>query len=297
MGSNSIAKFWNKAKENGGAAAFGDAVPLEPGKYTMQLVDRKIDDFGDQRKIMLTWAVLDEEKRGTLCKMWEGLDEERLVWLQRLLVSMGLDLNDLTIEDEDDLDKVFGDLIADNCVASVKVTEKDGWTNMRVQKRVEVETDELLDPEEAVKSGGGGGGGGSKSSSKGSSKSEAKEEPKDEGFKIDEGDVVQFMHPKTKKKAVGEIVGFDDDDNPKIMVEGEKKAVVVPIDSVLEKVEADKPEAAAEPEVDDVVVVKVDGKDKRGVVSKVKDGHAWVKVKGKDEPVKVKLADISTEVE
>lgn len=301
-----IAGFWKKAKGEAKKGGFGEAVPVEAGAYNMQFFHAEIGDFGDARKVMMCFSVLDEgDDRGKVCKCWEGLDEDRLVWLIRMLMSMGVDVDDVECETEDDLQEIFDKLAADNTVVSVKVTQKDGWTNMRVKKVVDVDSSELFDAEElakALKEGESGGGKSSKDDDKPTkpakgAKAEKAEEP--EEMAIAEGDVVKFKHPKTKKATEGEIVGFDDDDNPKVLVEGEKKPIVVPAEDVLEVVTpADDSSGGGETkehEVDDVVYVTHKKKEVRGLVTKVKGDDVFVKIKGEDSPVKFAKDDVRTE--
>lgn len=147
--SKSFATNWNKAASERGDG-LGDAVPVEPGNYVMQLCRASIDDYDSGRKIMLKFVVLEpEESAGAICTFWEGVEtDERLIWLQRLMIAIGIDLESVTIESEDDLLAAFQEMIKNGCACKVRVIEKDGYTNMRVLKAIE--SDELLDPDEAM---------------------------------------------------------------------------------------------------------------------------------------------------
>jgi len=149
-GSKGFATKWKKAAEERGES-LGDAVPLEPGTYEMQLCKATVDDYESGRKVMLKFVVIDpEDCAGAICTYWEGVDsDERLIWLQRLMISLGIDLDSVEIESEDDLLAAFQEIIDEGCACKVRVTEKDGYTNMRVLKAIEV--DNLLDPEDALK--------------------------------------------------------------------------------------------------------------------------------------------------
>lgn len=330
----SIGKLWGKARETTkDDRGFGEAVPVDQGKYQMQLVSAEIGDFGGERKVMMKWCVLDEgETRGTICTMWEGVaDPDRLVWLQRLLAGLGVDLDEVTIEDEDDLQKVFDELVEAQTVAGVKVVEKDGWTNMRVRSKVDVDSDILVDAEEVLKDAEGGskkGGkdsdddddkksskksskgddddGDSKKSSKKSDPDDDEDEKKDDAVEVAEGDVVEFKHPKTKKTVQGKIEKFDKDDNAMVDVDGEPKLIRVALDELTKvddeeddkksskKDDDDNSKKSDERELEegDVVVIKLKGKDKSGVVDKIKKDKVFVKVKGEPKPVEVDIDEV-----
>lgn len=316
-----FSKVWGKAREESskGGSFGGDPVPLEVGLYNMQLVGAEIGDFGDERKVMTKWCVVgheDEAVNGTICTKWDGLDEERIVWVQRELMSLGVDLDDKPVETEEDLQGIYDELIENQVVASVKVKESDDrkWTNMRVRKSVEVETDELVDPKEALKSQGGSSSKkkskddeddeDEKSSAKSSRKKEKEEEEDDENVSIAEGDTIKFKHPKTKKVVQGEIVELDEKaGTATVKVEGEKKAVEIEGDAIIEKVEAeddDKKEEDGEPaelEAGDMVMVKHNKKQVSGVVKKVKGDKVWVKVKGEDDPIEFDVDDVAADVD
>jgi len=152
-GGGNFANKWKKAAEERGEG-FGDPVPLDPGTYEMQLCKATIDDYGSSRKVMLKFVVLSpEDSSGAVCTYWEGVeDDARLVWLQRLMIALGIDLDEVEIEEESDILAAFDGVIEEGCACRVRVIEKDGFTNMRVLKAIEV--DDLFDPEEALKGGG-----------------------------------------------------------------------------------------------------------------------------------------------
>lgn len=304
---NAIAKLWKKNKEKAKEGGFGEAVPLDPkgGPYNMQLCAAEIGDFGGARKVMTKWVVIGHDSENdTICTHWEGIDdEERVVWLIRMLMALGVDVDDVDIEDEDDLLAVYEKLIEDFTVAKVKVTESNGYVNMRVQKKIDVDNDDLIDPKEALKKAGKGkdDGDDDKPAKSGKSGKSGKKEEVEE-VAIDEGDTVSFKHPETKKKITGEVVGFTDDDESAIIkVEGEKKKLTVELGD-LEKEDGndgkkeDKDEKKVA-EVGDTVIVDVKGKDKSGVVKKIKGDVAHVRVKGMDDLVECDLDDLKFETD
>ena len=168
--------LWSGAKDKAKEGGFDDAVPLEAGVYNMQLVSVEIGDFGSERKLMTKWAVIgDDENDETICTYWEGLEsEERLVWLQRQMMALGMDLDAISEDNmEDDVIDAYGDALADGLVARVKVIEKDGYTNMRIQKAIEWDEDELYNPDDVL-------GGKKAPAKKGKGKAAKKEEAKED---------------------------------------------------------------------------------------------------------------------
>lgn len=266
-----IKKLWGKAREKAGKGG-GDFVPVEPGKYVMQLVKAEAGDYGGKRKIREQWCVVQADNAddvGKICNQFNQIDdEERLMWTQRQLMGLGVDLDEAQVDSEDDLMSIYSDLVKEMCCANVSVIEKDGYLNMRVKKRVEIEDESILvDPEEALKAANAAGGSGS---SGGSAKAEtkAKEEPEEEEeAEVDIGDAVSFKFKG--KKVSGKIVGFTDDEELKVQVEGHAKPITVKADDEsLEVIAAEEPADETEDEEQE------DGEDKAVDFSKVKEGQA-----------------------
>jgi len=144
-------ELWNQAKEEAKDSNFGDAVPLEPGAYRMQLVSASIDDIQDVKTLLTKWCVLDEEDEGVICTDFQKIETaEQMVWAQRLMLSLGLDIDAVDPEDDNDILEVFNEAIDDGIASKVKVIAKDGYTNMRIGKAIEVDEDDLFDPKEAL---------------------------------------------------------------------------------------------------------------------------------------------------
>lgn len=215
---------WNKARETTGSETpMDDPVPLNPGTYTMQLLSGEVVDAGDHRQVMFKWGVLDEgDSESVVCTEWERIDDaERLVWLQRKFAALGVDLEDANIETEDDLTNLIAELVKDGVCAKVRVLEKDGYTNMRTRKYVEVEESRLFDPEEILKKG---------TASDASANTNAKTEDAppagvEEEYDFKVGEPVRFTLGDGWKE--GTILAFTDDDEAKIKVEGSKRAKTV----------------------------------------------------------------------
>jgi hypothetical protein len=220
-------KNWNTARETtAGETPMGDAVPVDPGAYVMQLVSAEIDDYADKRQVMLKWAVIsDDENSGAICTEWEGLfDAERLVWLQRKLAALGVDLNEVSIETEKDLETLLDELINDGTCAKVRVKEKDNYINMQTRAATDVEESDLFDPEEILK--GEGSAAGAEASADNANQGDAAKKPDDSGQEYDfkEGETVTFQHDG--KELTGVIQDFTDDDEAKLKIDGRKRTLM-----------------------------------------------------------------------
>ncbi len=239
-----IGALWGKARETtANDTSFGDAVPVEPGMYKMQLVSAEVGDFGGTRKLLTRWCVLDDgDFQHKLCTSFDQCDTaEKLVWVQRLMVSVGIDLESCGLDDdssEDDMVALFQDKVDEQTVCKVKVTEKDGYTNMRVKNVDEsVDESEKVDPKLAAK----GKLGQAEETAdeeppkKGKGK---KEEPEDEpAAALEEGDRVSWEN-EDGETVEGEVVALTDNDDAKVREDGQKKSVLKPLDA-LTKIDAE----------------------------------------------------------
>jgi hypothetical protein len=303
-GGRGFAGKWNKAKESAGDG-FGDPVPLDAGNYRMQLVHATVIDTDSKgRTLVLKWCVIDEDDNGVICTEFEGIeDDERIVWVQRKLISLGVDLDEIEVDSEDDLIGVFEELIKEYVCARVRVIEKDGYTNMRVLKAVDVDDDELVDAEEALKGGG-------SSSSSGDSEEEEEEEEEEKskakrrrgkkkeeltGVTKDElevGDKIKFTDPESGDVYDAEITSLPPKGkNVQILAsdaESDADVEVIEVDQITEVVssgggdddEGEDDDGDEGPEVGDEVEFKKGRKKATGVVRSVEDGVAKVKISG-----------------
>jgi hypothetical protein len=240
-----ISGMWGKARETTKSEGNGDFVPVSAGTYVMQLVGKNVETFGSgqnaKRKLQLKWAVLDDgDDRGKICNEFRAIDDaDNLMWLQRELTALGVDLDEAEIEDEDDLCGLIDQLIEARTCAHVKVVESDGYTNMRVRKLAEVDEDTTMDPSEAL-------GGGASGSGKKAKKEEAEEEAEegDDEETVDIGDRVTWTG-KSGERA-GEIVAWEGDDKAKVRADDNSKLVVVPLDMIAKETEEEEVEEAEE---------------------------------------------------
>jgi hypothetical protein len=300
---------WGKAREETkNDKGFGEFVPVEPGMYVMQLVGVEIGDFGNARKLRAMYAVIsDDESHGAICNDFMAIDdEERLVWLQRWLVRLGVDLDEFEPDDEDDLAELVRELIADGTCCKVKVVEKDGYTNMPVQRMVEVDEADLHDPEEALESAGVGEERPARGRGRGTSRrrqdgdDDAGAEPEaQEGAALDVGAKVTVEYDGEPWE--GEVVEvMADTDEVKVHFEGDDSDEIVPVE--LAKPVDEEPETADqndEVEKGDRVIVKVRGRQKTGTVQSVSKAKGTCKVKldGTGSVVEVKQDAIDFEVD
>jgi len=311
-----ISGLWNKARKEQKDNSFGDAIPLDAGKYNFQIVSGTIGDFGGQRQVMMKFCVVgdceDEGDKGKICTMWLSLAEDRIVWLARIFATMGVDLDETSVETESDIQEIMDTLVEAQTVCAGKVREKDGYTNMYLNALVNIDSDDLVDPEDVLKSGG------KKSDAKPSEKSESKkgkgkDEDEDggedpEGEEVAVGDRVSWKDGK--KTLEGEIVSFDKDDNAVIKPDNSKVKITMALDEI-EKIGGEEEGEEGEEEegeedgdgeervmeAGDVVIFQSKGKSKSGVVEKIKSGKAHIRAKGFDSLVIVDVDDLKFAVD
>lgn len=303
----SISALWGKHKEDAKKTGFSDAVPLEPGKYTQQLVGVEAGKFGDERKIMARLCVvgMDDDVNGTICTLWFALEGDNIVWTQKALGAMGVDLDSVVVNDESDVLQLFQDLVDAQTVCATQVKTKGEHTNCYINGVADIDSSDLVDPAEVMaafeKNPAAGAGktvtSAKKPAQKAAKAEEAEEVEEQQDGEAGEGEVevtvgsrVQWTDPKTKKVVAGEIIAFDADDKAVIRPDGSKTTVsktLEQIEVLQEEEQAAEEEAAVEIEVDSVVNFKLAGKSKTGVVKKVDAKFLHVKVSGSPTLVKV----------
>ena len=151
-GGSSMKKLWEEAKQKAKEDSFGEAIPLDVGSYRMQLVSADIQDIKDHKTLLTKWAVLDEDDAGEICTNFQRMDTvDEIVWVQRLMISLGFDIDSVDPDEDSDVLEAFNEAIKEGTVAKVKVIEKDGYTNMRIGKADTFEDDELFEPKDVLK--------------------------------------------------------------------------------------------------------------------------------------------------
>lgn len=324
-----MSALWSAAKEKTAGDTMGDFVPVDPGIYNMQLVAADIGEYGGALKLRSRWCVLDDgDDRGKICTQFDQCDtEDKMVWLIRLMKVMGIDM-DSEPSDASELESLFVEKVSENLVCRVKVTEKEGYVNTRVQKVIEVDDSELVDPDEAL-------GGKPKKAAKTEKvtkgKKEEKEEEVDDADQIsfEEGDKVSWENDDGDT-VTGEIVGFTDDESAKVRADGEKKSSIKSLElltkieeEAIEKKPLAKPsnkssraaakgnakeekeeeeeveveEEGRELKVGDKVVATIKGKDKSAIVKSIDAENGKIKVKVGNELHTVGADDVSFEVD
>lgn len=227
-----VASAWNKAKDKV-AEDGGDWIEVPAGgPYPCQLVDAEIADFGGEQKVKTKWCVVsDDEFRGKLLTNFQSIaTDESLVWIQRELIAMGVDVDSLTIEKDSDILDVYQSLIDDKVCVLVRVTENGEYLNMRVKKATEVEESLLVDPQDAKKG-----------------KVAEEEGGEDEGgeeITLEVGSIITFK--RKGKEAQAEVLEFNEDEDPIVKIG--KRKVTIPSDDITDATspESEEPEEPEE---------------------------------------------------
>ncbi len=218
-----IASAWKKKKDE--AKKGGDFIPVEDGMYVMQLAKAEFADYNDKRKCRTQWVVIegDEEKdRGQICNNFRGLEtEDQLMWLQRELLAMGVDIDEHEVEDEDDILAIYNELIeARHCQKIQVKTNKEGYTNMNLKKPAEVDEDETFDPDEIFKQAAKA----SSSSDDDGDDDDDDDKDKDNDEVLEEGTAVAWTS-KGGKALSGVVQGHDDAGGVLVKIDGKEKIV------------------------------------------------------------------------
>lgn len=217
--SNSIKDLWNKNKKEEKENSFSnDSVPVETGVYIMQLVSRDIKVYGDKNpneQIMLGWTVIGDDKyKGKICKQFMPFEEEFMVWILRLLLSLQVDVDKYNIESYEDIGKIFDELINQHTCATIKVIEKKERKYLQNHKLAEVDEKELFPIERPTYS-----------------TSIAEEEEDVEEINI--GTRVKWKDV-SGNTLVGEIKEFSDNqEEAKVLFNGRKRGKNVPIEDLI----------------------------------------------------------------
>lgn len=158
MSRKKFGAFWKKAKDR--KSDFAELIDssLAEGKYNAQLVFADLVDTKNGMQALLKAAVIDPEgeDHGKLIGAFQRVeDEESFVYLQRALRAFSVNVDDLEVETEEELKEVLHEAVSERPVASVTIKEKDGYTNAYFNKPVGVDEDDLHDPADVLKQGGG----------------------------------------------------------------------------------------------------------------------------------------------
>lgn len=300
-----IASKWKKARKVTKNDS-GDFIPVAIGMYIMQLVAVTIDTFNNKRQICHKWVVVrapEDEEQGKICTAFEDIsDADRFEWVQRLMVSCGIDLDEVDNDPPDteaDLLALFEDRVDEYHCSQVSVTEKDGYTNMRVKKLVEVDDSEVYDPADALATSGDG------DNEEESEEVEETEEEEARDFQVgdrvngeEDGETIEGEVTSTPTKGSKVQVTWDDYPDDPEMWETEDLTLLDAAEPEEgedeESEESENEDEENEVEVGDDVLVDHNGEETAGVVKDVYDDDTVdVKVEGVRKVQNVAVTDIS----
>ncbi len=209
------------------------------------------------------------EFSGKICTEFYDIDDEdRIVWIQRALITMGIALDDYDVESEDDLIGIFDTLIEENAVAMVQVTESGMYTNIRVKRRLDSDDFDLVEADAAL-----------------AGKVSDDDDDDDDDEKWEVGDEVKF-DDKNGNTHEGTIKKIDDDDEEARVKVGKKTHTVA-----LDELESNSDDDDEDDEIEKGDTVKFTiGKGKKaeeieGEVKKVDGDELTVKVGKKSHKV------------
>ncbi len=304
-GGGSLKELWAQFREGGLDDDFGDAIPVDNGKYTGQLVGGEVKDVGDAKKAVVKWAIIedftmDDAALGKI--VTEFWNIEHVVGFKialQTLKKLGCEVDD--IDDEDALQAALNDAIERKVAGSLHIVPRkddESQSNVRFKRMVEVDDALLVDPEEALKPMDDGGAE--------IVEEEATTEEVVEEQELSVGSTVSF---KVKGKEVeGEVTSMPPNSDKVQVTTTDNKKMMVPISiititghaldggEVVEEEVVEEEVVEQEPAVGDRVVVKVKGKPQAGSIKKVDKRKGTVDIKtDKVGVVSAKIADIEFE--
>jgi hypothetical protein len=113
-------------------------ITLEPGRYNGWVKALRAVDTKNGKQIVIDIQVPEaNDGRGGKIALFYSLEEDRLVWLLRVLTTLGYDVEAF---DGDMLDEIAEDLEKNNPVVRIKASVKGDNTNYRVEQLLEGQT-------------------------------------------------------------------------------------------------------------------------------------------------------------
>jgi hypothetical protein len=107
-------------------------VELEPGRYTCILKKGRAVSTANGPQIVFDMEVAGEaDKKGGSISVFFSLNEDRIVWLFRLLALLGYDVDNL---DEAMLEEILNDIATNTPVVRVTASQKGDFINYRIDK-------------------------------------------------------------------------------------------------------------------------------------------------------------------
>lgn len=281
-----LGEAWGKAKDEAGKGF----VDIPPGVYNFQLIGAEItESSNDWLHVAFRFACISEgEFLGETFVHRCGLEkEESLPFLVRDLQRLGVDTEDVELSSLDDLEPVLEDLTSGAPCIRGKLVESGEFTNLRIQRLLELDDDEI--PEYTV--------GGERASFPGGNDAEEENEADDPPASDDEievGDRVSADFDGDEYEGVVEKISgdkasvkFDDGDEDKFALDD--LTLVAKADG-----EDDGEDDTAELKAGMSVAYEVRGKEVEGEVVKVDSAKevCHVKRKGKSKPDIVALDEV-----
>ena len=295
---DSVGKLWNKAKEK--AAEMGTGfVTVDPAVYLCCLTNAEVKESDEKKWLHVDFEftiVQEGDFMGEPIHRRDGImDEQQLSYLIADLKRLGVDADQLEINSTEDLESVLSELVEAKPCAKIRVKEAGEYTNVYINKLVEVDPDELAGLLEQTAS----------------TEDEAEEaEEAEEGVELEVGAKVQFEVAGETitgevKEIDGETVKVKRDDTGKIRkmkvdalsIPAAEEEEAAEEEAEEEAEEVEEAEEAAEEEGDTAELVKgskvafpFKGKEVTGAVTKIdaKAGKLTVKLDKGGKSVVVK---------
>jgi transcription antitermination factor NusG len=124
---------WKAANAREKTGGFAD---LEPGLYLAAITSAVLDEFGQNNKlaVQFVFTVQEGESEGQTQSSFDNLEtEDNMYWFQNKLSKLGYELPD----DISEMPEILEDIEANRPIVKIKVVEKDGYTNVYLNKLVE----------------------------------------------------------------------------------------------------------------------------------------------------------------
>lgn len=239
-----IAALWKTAKEQVAETPSLFAL-VDKGRYLAKLIEAKCTEIGERawKNFAMTFEIQEGDFTGTNIVHRAGLEtEENLTFLIRDFQKLGVDIDDLEIESNEQLDELGAELVKQGLVCRIVATEPNdkGFQNYYINKVMEAESSDAETDDTA-----------------------------------DSDDLVgqEMAYRKGKKLFVGKILSIDKDDETFVMKTEDKKKISGSLDD-LEALEDDNDDASGkekevEVEVGSHVVIEYKGKDVDAVIKEI----------------------------
>lgn len=202
---------WDKNREESKDTSNFNQLP--DGKYKTKLTDACLREVGDAVKAMFEFTVVEGDSTGEKATRWDGIDtEERVLYLQKDLRRLGLDVDTFEI---DQLEDALEELLQSAPVVRITVKNKDGYCNCYIDKVLADDDAVIADPVVDNTD----------------PPADPAADPAAEDV-VDIGSEVSYVNPVTKKKSTGVVMVIYTDDTVEIRDDTDKKKHNVPVAKV-----------------------------------------------------------------